>query len=101
MSTDLRLFDGHTTLAEALKTASEMHELAIERAEEADDTAATLLSKGAAIVEMLVSELQRPPKTPRMCADSVDGNHVLKQDGPFGVVYCDACGMNKGHRTDG
>ncbi len=37
----------------------------------------------------------------RFCADSEDGNHVLKQDGPFSVVYCDACGMNKGFRNDG
>lgn len=36
----------------------------------------------------------------RVCADSADGNHVLKQDGPFSVVYCDACGMNKGFRGD-
>ena len=43
---------------------------------------------------------QTEPKAPRVCADSADGNHVLKQDGPFGVVYCDACGMNKGHRAD-
>lgn len=34
----------------------------------------------------------------RTCPDSKDGNHVLEQDGPFSVVYCDACGMNKGFR---
>jgi hypothetical protein len=40
------------------------------------------------------------PTRERVCADSADGNHVLKQDGPFSIVYCDACGMNKGFRSD-
>jgi hypothetical protein len=39
--------------------------------------------------------------SPRVCPDSDDGNHVLKQDGPFSVVYCDACGMNRGFRETG
>jgi len=39
------------------------------------------------------------PAAKRVCPDSEDGNHVLKQDGPFSVVYCDACGMNRGYRT--
>lgn len=41
------------------------------------------------------------PTRTRVCPDSEDGEHILKQDGPFSIVYCDACGMNKGHRTDG
>jgi hypothetical protein len=40
------------------------------------------------------------PAPNRVCADSADGQHVLKQDGPFSVVYCDACGMNRGFRGD-
>lgn len=39
------------------------------------------------------------PPAERVCPDSEDGNHVLKQDGPFSIVYCDACGMNRGWRT--
>ena len=40
------------------------------------------------------------PSATRVCPDSEDGNHVLKQDGPFSVVYCDACGMNRGWRGE-
>lgn len=54
------------------------------------------------IAELLRKLAEKPIlSTWRACADSEDGNHVLKQDGPFSVVYCDACGMNKGFRTDG
>lgn len=42
---------------------------------------------------------QTEPTRERVCPDSADGQHVLKQDGPFSVVYCDACGMNRGWRT--
>jgi hypothetical protein len=52
--------DGHTTTAEAVQTANEMHTLAEMRAEECDDTAATLLSKGAAIIQMLVAHRPLP-----------------------------------------
>jgi hypothetical protein len=51
---------------------------------------------------LLVTEIQErlvvETTKPRVCPDSDDGNHVLKQDGPFSVVYCDACGMNRGFR---
>lgn len=54
------------------------------------------------VAKMLRRQLRLPhePKTERVCPDSEDGNHVLKQDSPFSIVYCDACGMNKGFRGE-
>lgn len=52
------LSDGHTTLADAQRAASEMHELAEECANAGHDITAARLSEGAAIIEMLVAKLQ-------------------------------------------
>lgn len=65
-----------------------------------DEALIALLKKVGEIPEHL-ARLAAEPTVTRVCPDSEDGNHVLKQDGPFSVVYCDACGMNKGFRSDG
>lgn len=86
MNTSVTLSDGHTTLSEASETADEMHELAEMRAEESDDTAATLLSKGAAIIEMLVAHrpLPSPEKIDQLALElSMMGVHVPPRDTAF------------------
>lgn len=54
---------------------------------------------GAAADALERRDVEPSEKPVRVCPDSEDGNHVLKQDGPFSIVYCDACGMNRGWRT--
>lgn len=52
------LSDGHTTLTEASQVASEMHELAESLANQCNDSDATVMSKGAAILGMLASRVE-------------------------------------------
>lgn len=52
------LSDGRTTLADASRVASEMHELAEECANAGYDTITARLSEGAAIIEMLVAKVE-------------------------------------------
>lgn len=51
------LADGHTTVKEAFEVANEMHDRAEELANECADGDAGLMSKGAAIIEMLAAKL--------------------------------------------
>jgi hypothetical protein len=51
------LSDGHTTLAEALQVADEMHTAAEEMAECCNDSDAAVMSKGGAIIEMLAARV--------------------------------------------
>jgi hypothetical protein len=51
------LADGHTTVKEAFEVANEMHDRAEELANECADSDAGLMSKGAAIIEMLAAKL--------------------------------------------
>lgn len=64
MSTEerLTLSDGHTTLDDALATADEMHTAAEEMAEVCNDSDAALMSKGAAIIDMLVDRIRNPKR---------------------------------------
>ena len=55
----LTLSDRHTTLQEALETAEEMHSAAEDLADSCADSDAAVMSKGAAIIEMMVAELSR------------------------------------------
>lgn len=52
------LSDKHMTLSACLEHAREMHALAEEMADQCYDTSAATLSQGAAMIEMLVSELR-------------------------------------------
>jgi hypothetical protein len=52
------LSDGHTTTADALRVATEMHELAEECANAGHDITGGRLSEGAAIIEMLVAKVE-------------------------------------------
>jgi hypothetical protein len=59
LASPIKLPDGHTTLAEAVAHAKEMHTLAEEFADECSDSDAAVVSKGAAIIEMMAAELTR------------------------------------------
>jgi len=54
------LADGHTTVKEAFEVANEMHDMAEEEANACNDDLAGMLSKGAAIIEMLAAKLGAP-----------------------------------------